>query len=55
MVTHTGPDILDSEIKWALQSTTDNKAGVDDGIKDDATRQPYLPPEKSVCWSRIKI
>ena len=44
MVTHLEPDILDCEVKWALGSTTLNKASGHDGIpaeifktlKDDA-------------------
>ena len=46
MITHLEPDILESEIKWALGSITMNKAGGDDGIpvelfqilKDDAVK-----------------
>ena len=44
MVTHLEPDILESEVKWALGSITTNKASGGDGIpvelfqilKDDA-------------------
>ena len=44
VVTHLEPDILDCEVKWALGSTTLNKASGHDGIpaeifktlKDDA-------------------
>ena len=32
MITHLEPDILESEVKWALGSITTNKAGGDDGI-----------------------
>ena len=32
MVTHLEPDILECEVKWALGSTTTNKASGDDGI-----------------------
>ena len=43
-ITHREPDILESEVKWALGSITTNKAGGSDGIptelfqvlKDDA-------------------
>ena len=46
MVTHLEPDILECEVKWALRSTTANKASGDDGIpielfqilKDDAVQ-----------------
>ena len=44
MITHPEPDILECEVKWALESITTNKASGDDGIpvelfeilKDDA-------------------
>ena len=44
VVSHLEPDILDCEVKWALESTTTNKASGGDGIpvelfqilKDDA-------------------
>ena len=44
VITHPEPDILESEVKWALGSITTNKASGDDGIpaelfqvlKDDA-------------------
>ena len=32
VVTHLGPDILDCEVKWALESITRNKASGGDGI-----------------------
>ena len=32
MVTHLEPDILECEVKWALESTTMNKASGGDGI-----------------------
>ena len=39
MTTHLEPDILESEVKWALESMTTNKASGGDGIpvelKDD--------------------
>ena len=46
VVTHPEPDILVSEVKWALESTAVNKASEDDGIpaelfkilKDDAIK-----------------
>ena len=53
MITHLKPDILDCELKWALESITTNKATGDDGIpvelfqilKDDAVKVPH-----SICW-----
>ena len=46
MVTHLEPDILECEVKWALESITTNKASGGDGIpvelfqilKDDAVK-----------------
>ena len=46
MITHLEPDILECEFKWALESTTTNKASGGDGIpaelfqilKDDAVK-----------------
>ena len=46
MITHLGPDILECEVKWALESITMNKASEGDGIpvdlfqilKDDAVK-----------------
>ena len=32
VITHPGPDILECEVKWALESITMNKAGGDYGI-----------------------
>ena len=46
VVTHLGPDILECEVKWALESIITNKASGGDGIpaelykilKDDAVK-----------------
>ena len=46
VITHREPDILECEVKWALESITTNKAGEGDGIpvellqilKDDAAK-----------------
>jgi len=46
MITHLGPDILECEVKWALESITMNKTSEGDGIpaelfqilKDDAVK-----------------
>ena len=32
VITHLEPDILECEVKWALESTTMNRASEDDGI-----------------------
>ena len=52
MITHLEPDILECEVKWALESITMNKASGDDGIeaelfkilKDDSDKVLY-----SIC------
>ena len=52
MITHLEPDILECEVKWALESTTTNKASGGDGIpvelfqilEDDAVKLLY-----SIC------
>ena len=49
VITHLEPDILESEVRWALGSITTNKASGDDGIpvelfqilKDDAVKVLY--------------
>ena len=50
MITHLEPDILECEVKWALESLTLNKASGSDGIpvelfqilKDDAVKVLHL-------------
>ena len=50
VITHLEPDILDCEVKWALENITTNKASGGDGIpvelfqilKDDAVKVLYL-------------
>ena len=32
VITHLEPDMLESEVKWALGTITTNKAGIGDGI-----------------------
>ena len=49
MITHLEPDILECEVKWALESITMNKASGGDGIpvelfqilKDDAVKVQF--------------
>ena len=49
VITHVEPDILECEVKWALESITTNKASGGDGIpvqlfhllKDDAVKVLY--------------
>ena len=52
MITHLEPDILECEVKWALESIIMNKASAGDGtpvelfqiLKDDAVKVPH-----SIC------
>ena len=57
MVTHLEPEILESEVKWALETITTNKASGDDGIpvelfqilKDDSVKVLH-----SICQQILK-
>ena len=40
MITHLGPDILECEVKWALESITANKASGGDGIPVELFKNP---------------
>ena len=58
VITHLGPDILECEVKWALESITMNKSSGGDGIsfelfqilKDDAVKVLH-----SICQQIWKI
>ena len=58
MITHLEPDILECEVKWALESITTNKASGGDGIpaelfqilKDDAIKVLHL-----ICQQMWKL
>ena len=58
VINHLEPDILESEVKWALESITANKASGSDGIsvelfqilKDDAVKVLH-----SICQQIWKI
>ena len=58
MITHLEPEILECEVKWALESITTNKASGGDGIlvelfqipKDDAVKGLH-----SICQKTWKI
>ena len=49
VITHLDPDILECEVKWALESITTNEVSGSDGIpvelfqilKDDAVKVPH--------------
>ena len=53
VITHLDPDLLESKVKWALESITTNKASGGDRIpaesfqvlKDDAVKMLH-----SICW-----
>ena len=45
MITHLEPDILECEVKWALESITTNKASGGDGIQ-----LSYLKSWKMMLW-----
>ena len=40
MVTHLEPDIMESEVKWALGSITTNKSSGGDGIPAELFKIP---------------
>ena len=54
MITNQEPDILECEVKWALESITTNKASGGDGLpvelfqilKDDAVKVLHSMPAK---------
>ena len=58
VITHLEPDILECEVKWALESITTNKASVGDAIpvelfqilKDDAVKVLH-----SICQQIWKL
>ena len=67
VITHLGPDILECEVKWSLESITKNKASGGDGIpvelfqilKDDAVKllhsicqQIWKPQQWPQDWKR---
>ena len=67
MITHLEPDILECEVKWALEIITTNKASGDDGIplalfqilKDDAVKvlhticqQIWKTHQRPQAWKR---
>ena len=49
MITDLEPDILECEVKWALESITTNKASGGDGIPDDAVKVLH-----SICQQILK-
>ena len=60
VITHLGPDILECEVKWALESITINKASGSDGtpvelfqiLKYDAVK--VLHSKREVIWKTLQ-
>ena len=63
MITHLEPDILECEVKWALESITTNKASGGDGIpvelfqilKDEAVKRPANLDNSAVAVGLEKV
>ena len=63
VITHLEPDILECEVKWALESITTNKASGGDGIlvelfqilKDDAVNMPANLENSAVATGLEKV
>ena len=63
VITHLEPDILECEVKWALESITMNKASGGDGIpvelfqilKDDAVKVPANLENSAVATGLEKV
>ena len=63
MITHLEPDILECEVKWALENITTNKASGDDGIpvepfqilKDDIVKVPANLENSAVAKGLEKV
>ena len=63
MITHLEPDILECEVKWALESITTNKASRGDGIpvelfqilKDDAVKVLPANLEIAQFWKVLSM
>ena len=58
MITHLEPDILEYEVKWALESITMNKASGGDGIPDELLqilKDDAIKVLHSICQQLWKI
>ena len=63
VITHLEPDVLECEVKWALESITTNKASRGDGIpvelfqilKDDALNMPANLENSAVATGLEKV
>ena len=62
VITHLEPDILEYEVKWALENTTTNKASGGDGLpvelfqilKDDAVKVLHSNLENSAMATGLE-
>ena len=55
VITHLEPDILECEVKWALESITTNKAGGGDGIPFQILKDDAVKVRHSICQQIWKI
>ena len=56
VITHLKPDILECEVKWALESVTKNKASGDDGIPVELFQiQKHNAVKELQDWKRSVI
>jgi len=53
VITHLGPDILECEVKWAIESITTNKASGGDGIPVELFQIPKDDAFELRCWRRL--
>ena len=49
MITHLEPDFLECKVKWALGSTTTNKASGSDGIPVEILKDDAVKVLHSIC------
>ena len=57
MITHLEPDILECEVKWALESITTNKASGSDGIPVELfqiLKNDGMKVQHSICHQILK-
>ena len=55
VITHLEPDMLEFEVKWALESITKNKASIGDGIPDDLFQILKEEAVKSAALNMLKF
>ena len=58
VITHLNPDILECEVKWALESITTNKASGGDGIPVELfliLKDDFVKVLHSICQEIWKI